>query len=89
MCHVHAASQTVLLESVVFAVWEMVMVNASESILTLVQVEMLPAQVLLERHIGTRFYGQNRSIKHEIPHFYRCAGLEGSRSIPVALSAKD
>ena len=50
MCHVHAASQTVLLESVVFAVWEMVMVNASESILTLVQVEMLPAQVLLGRH---------------------------------------
>jgi len=26
------------------------MVNASESILILVQVEMLPAQVLLERH---------------------------------------
>ena len=28
------------------------MVNASESILILVQVEMLPAQVLLERHWG-------------------------------------
>ena len=50
------------------------MVNTSEAILILVQVEMLPAQVLLGRHWDA-ILDQNRSTKHETPHFYRCVGL--------------